>query len=544
MSQQIQVAAAYPGALPRKQVILTLAGVLLAMFLSSLDQTVVSTAMPRIVSDLGGFSQYTWITTAYMITSAISVPIVGKLTDIYGRKIFYIAGIIIFIVGSVLCGLSNTILQIIIYRGFQGIGAGIMMANAFTAIGDLFPPAVRGKYQGLTSAVFGLSSVVGPVLGGVITDTLSWHWVFFINVPLGLAVIVVFALFFPNTRLDNLKHSIDYPGAALLILAVVPTLLALTWGGVEYAWGSPEIIGMFAMTAVAAVFFVLREKHSQEPIVPLSLFKDRIVAISQVMSFLTSFAMFGSIIFVPLFFQGVLGATATASGSFLTPMMLGMVTGSFISGQFLSRAGGHYRIQGAIGVAILVAGFFLLSRMTVTTSYVSAVRNIVLTGFGMGITIPLYVISVQNAVSYRLLGAVTAATVFMRSIGGTVGLAIFGSVMNNRFASEIGARITPEIRAAVPASQLDSLLHNPQALVSPEAQSQLLEMFGKLGPEGTNLLNDIIQVLRQSLNAAISHVFLYALAIMVLAFIINLFIREIPLRAHYTPDTVPLKNSA
>jgi hypothetical protein len=182
--------------------------------------------------------------------------------------------------------------------------------------------------------------------------------------------------------------------------------------------------------------------------------------------------------------------------------------------------------------------------MTVTTSYVSAVRNIVLTGFGMGITIPLYVISVQNAVSYRLLGTVTAATVFMRSIGGTVGLAIFGSVMNNRFASEIGARITPEIRAAVPASQLDSLLHNPQALVSPEAQSQLLEMFGKLGPEGTNLLNDIIQVLRQSLNAAISHVFLYALAIMVLAFIINLFIREIPLRAHHTPDTVPLKNSA
>jgi EmrB/QacA subfamily drug resistance transporter len=472
-----------------------------------------------------------------MITSAVTVPIVGKLTDIYGRKIFYISGIAIFLLGSVLCGLSQTIVQIIIYRGIQGIGAGVMMANAFTVIGDLFPPAVRGKYQGLMSSVFGLSSIIGPTLGGFITDSLSWHWVFFINVPLGLAVIFLFVFFFPNFRPDNLKHRIDYPGVALLILAVVPMLLALSWGGVEYAWGSPEIIGMFALSAVALVFFILIERRSQEPIVPLSLFKNRIVALSQIMNFLTAFGMFGSIIFVPLFFQGVLGATATTSGSFLTPMMLGTVFGSFISGQFLSRTGGHYRIQGAIGVATLVMGFFLLSRMTVATSYGSAVRNIIITGFGMGINMPLYIIAVQNAVPYNFLGAATSATAFMRSLGGTVGLAIFGSVMNNRFAAELAVRIPPEIKAIVPPQQLDALVNNPQALVNPAAQSQLQGIFGQMGQQGVTLFNDVLQALRQSLDSAISHVFLYAFVIMVLAFIVNLFIKEIPLRTHHTMAT-------
>ncbi len=537
MSQETQSLPVGLGTLPRKQVIITLIGVMLAMFLGSLDQTVVGTAMPRIVSDLGGFSQYTWVTNAYMITSAVVVPIVGKLTDIYGRKIFYIVGIIIFILGSVLCGLSQTIVQLIMFRSLQGIGAGIMMANAIISIGDLFPPSERGKYQGLMSGVFGLSSIIGPTLGGFLTDTLSWHWVFFINVPLGLVVIVLFVFFFPNIRPDKLKHSIDYPGVALLIVVVVPALLALSWGGVEYAWGSPEIIGMFALTAVALVFFILIERRSKEPIVPLSLFKNRIVAISQIMNFLTSFGMFGSIIFIPLFFQGVLGATATTSGSFLTPMMLSMVFGSFISGQFLSRAGGHYRIQGAIGMAIIVAGFFLLSRMTVDTSNASVVRNIIVIGLGMGVIMPLYIIAVQNAVSYNFLGAVTSVSAFMRSIGGTVGLAIFGSVMNNRFAGQLAARISPEIRAVIPPEQINALVDNPQALVNPEAQSQLQGMFSQLGEQGVILFNDLLQALRQSLDSALSLVFFYGLVIMIAAFIVNLFIKEIPLRTRHTLDS-------
>jgi EmrB/QacA subfamily drug resistance transporter len=515
-----------------------MAGVMLAMFLGSLDQTVVGTAMPRIVSELGGFGQYTWVTTAYMITSAVVVPITGKLTDIYGRRIFYIAGLVIFTLGSIACGLSQNITQIILFRAFQGIGAGVMMANAFTTIGDLFPPAVRGKYQGLMSSVFGISSIVGPTLGGFITDYFSWHWIFFVNVPLGIAVIVLFIFFFPKLKLDGRKHTIDYTGVALLVVTVVPLLLALSWADVEYAWGSPQILGLFGLAIVSLFFFILVEKRSPEPIVPISLFKNRIVAVTTVLNFLTGFGMFGSIIFVPLFFQGVLGDKATASGSFLTPMSLGTVVGSFLSGQFLSRTGGHYRIQGAIGMALLTGGFFLLSGMGMATSHAVAVRNIVIAGFGMGITMPLYIIAVQNAVPYSFLGSATSITAFTRSIGGTVGLAIFGSLMTNKFATELAVRIPPEVKTVVPADQLNSLVHNPQALFNPEAQTQLQAVFSKLGQEGATLYQNLIAALRQSLEISIANVFLYAFFIVGAGFILNFFLKEIPLRtSHHHVET-------
>jgi EmrB/QacA subfamily drug resistance transporter len=520
--------------LPRKQVIITFAGVMLAMFLSSMDQTVVGTAMPRIISELGGFNQYTWVTTIYIITSAIAVPITGKLTDIYGRKFFYIGGIGIFVLASIACGFSNTMNQIIIFRGVQGIGAGVMMANAFTVIGDLFPPAVRGKYQGLMSGVFGLSAVIGPTLGGYITDNLSWHWVFFVNVPLGILVIVLFFIFFPHIKPDNLKHSIDYPGVGLLILTVAPLLLALSWGGVEYPWGSPEIIAMFVVAFLALGFFILVEYRSKEPLIPLSLFKNRIVTVSSLMIFLTAGGMFGAITFIPLFFQGVLGVSATSSGNFVTPMMLGVVSGSFISGQLLSRAGGRYRIQGAAGIIIMGTGMFLLSRMNVNTTSGTAVRNMIITGFGLGVTMPLYTIAVQNAVPYQILGVATSTATFFRSIGGSVGLAIFGSVLNNRFAQEMVSRVPPDFAKAVPPQQLDILLHNPQALIIPEKQAELQGIVNQIDPSG-NLMHQVLQSLRESLALSIAHVFFYALVAVGLAFIVNLFIKEIPLRSHHGP---------
>lgn len=525
--------------LPRQQVVITFGGVMLAMFLSSLDQTVVGTAMPRIISDLGGFTHYTWVTTAYIITSAVTMPITGKLTDMYGRKFFYMGGIAIFVSASFLCGLSNTMTQIIVFRGVQGIGAGIMMANAFTVIGDLFPPAERGKYQGFMSGVFGLSSIIGPTLGGFITDTLSWHWVFFVNIPLGIPIIFLFAFFFPNFRPDNLKHSVDYPGLVTLIFVVVPAMLALSWGGVDYPWVSIPIIGMLALSAVMVFFFVIIENRSKEPIIPLWLFRNRIVAISELITFFTAFGMFGGIVFIPLFFQGVLGVTATASGSFLTPMILGLVIGSFISGQVLSRAGGHYRLQGAIGIAIMALGMALLSRMTVETSYVSAVVNIIVMGFGLGIIMPLYTIAVQNIVPYNVLGVATSSTSFFRSIGGSVGLAIFGSVMNNRFASELVNGIPPAIRAIITPEGVASLARNPQALVSTEAQAQLRNLFEHLGPQGAALFEQVLQVLRQALGSALSQVFLIGLFTLVIAFVINLFIKEIPLRKQHIPGTSP-----
>lgn len=525
--------------LPRRQVVVTFAGVMLAMFLSSLDQTIVGTAMPRIISDLGGFSHYTWVTTAYVIASAVTIPITGKLIDMYGRKRFYIGGLVVFVLASFLCGLSSTMTQIIVFRGVQGIGAGIMMANAFTVVGDLFPPAERGKYQGFTSGTFGLASIIGPTLGGYITDTLSWHWVFFVNIPLGLVLILLFVFFFPNYRPDDLKHNVDYPGLATLILTVVPAMLALSWGGVEYPWSSPQIIGMFSFSLVMLGLFLMIESRSEEPIIPLSLFKNRIVAISEIVIFFTGMAMFGGIIFIPLFFQGVLGTTATASGNFLTPMMLGMVVGSIISGQFLSRAGGHYRIQGAIGIAIMGAGFALLSRMTVETSYTNAMMRIVITGFGLGITLPLYTIAVQNAVSYNLLGVATSSTAFFRSIGGAVGLGILGSVMNNRFVPSLISRLPASVKDMLPSDMLASLVRNPQALVSPEAQAQLQGFLAQMGLQGSAIFEQILQALRQALDSALSQVFLIALFMLIFAFVANLFIKEIPLRKQHTAVGLP-----
>jgi EmrB/QacA subfamily drug resistance transporter len=516
--------------LPRSQIIWTLIGVLLAMFLSSLDQTVVGTAMPRIIIDLGGFTQYTWVTTAYIITSAVSVPIVGKLIDMYGRKYFYIAGLTIFILFSLACGLSQSMTQIIFFRGVQGIGAGIMMASAFTVIGDLFPPAERGKYVGYLSGVFGLSSIVGPSLGGFLTDHISWHWVFFINIPLGILIIALFVKYFPHIQPDQSRHRVDYLGAGALILTVVPALIALSWGGVDYPWASPQIVGTFSFSAVMLMLFIFIESKSPEPIIPLSLFRNRIVAVSEIITFLTGVGMFGAIVFVPLFFQGVLGTSATTSGNILIPMMLGTVAGSFSSGQILSRAGGHYKYLGIAGTAIMASGIFLLSTMDIQTGYLTAIFYTVLTGIGLGMTMPLYAIATQNALPHKMLGVASASVPFFRSIGGAVGLAILGSVMNNRFAAEFLSQIPAQIKAIVPAEKLTALVQNPQALVSAQAQSQLQSMFSQAGTQGAVLLQQAVQVLRESLSFAISEVFIIGFIIIGLAVVAHIFLKEIPLR--------------
>ena len=516
--------------LPRRQVVITLVGVMLAMFLGSLDQTIVGTAMPRIIADLGGFAHYTWVATAYIVASTITMPITGKLTDMYGRKWFYVAGLTIFIVGSLLSGLSQTMTQIIIFRGLQGLGAGVMMANAFIVIGDLFPPAERGKYQGLITGVFGVSSVIGPTLGGFITDSLSWHWVFFVNIPLGILIIGLFIFFFPNFRPSDVKPKIDYPGIVTLILAVVPAMLALSWAGVEYPWVSVPIISMFVFSAAMTAVFVIIEGRAEEPIIPLWIFKNRIVSVSSIVIFTTGMGMFGGIIFVPLFFQGVLGSSATASGGFLTPMMLGVVAGALVSGQVLSRAGGHYRLQGMVGLAIMAAGLGLLSTMTVETSYARAVFYIVMTGLGLGISMPLYTIAVQNAVPYAVMGVATSTTAFFRSIGGAFGLAIFGLVMNNRFASELINRVSAEAKEVISPERLNALAHNPQALIDPEAQAELWKPFEQLGQQGTVLFDQVLESLKLALSSAITQVFLIGLVVVVIAWVVNLFIKEIPLR--------------
>jgi len=519
--------------LPKRQIVLTMTGVLLAMFMSSLDQTIVDTAMPRIIVDLNGFAHYTWVITVYIITSAVTIPIIGKLTDMYGRKRFYIAGIVIFTVASVLSGLSHSMLQLIISRGIQGIGAGSMIANAFTVIADIFPPAERGKYQGIISAVFGMSAIIGPSLGGFITDALSWHWIFFVNLPIGIANIILFAFFFPDLRPAGHHHQVDYPGMVTLSLGVMALLLALSWGGSEYPWGSFPVIGLLVLFVVLLAAFLYIETKSREPLIPLSLFGNRIVAVSEIVVFLTAFGMFGAITFVPLFFQGVLGATATASGGYLTPMILGQVSGSFISGQLLSRAGGHYRVQGVFGLVLMGVGIFSLSRMGPGTSYGLAVVNIILTGFGLGMTMPLYTIAVQNAVPYNSLGVATSTVPFIRSIGASVGLAIFGSTMSSRFAAEFTGNLSPALKAVLPTSQIDSLASNPQVLISAASQAELKDLLIQASPQGSQLFIQLQATLKQALSSALREVFLISLIAAGVALSVHLLIKEIPLRKEH-----------
>ena len=507
-------------------------GLMLALFLAALDQTVVGTAIPRIIADLGGFDRFTWITTAYLVASTTAVPIAGRLSDLYGRKTFFLIGLLVFLLGSVLTGLSETMDQLIAFRALQGIGGGSMMALSFTAIGDLFPPRERGKYQGIIAAVFGLASVIGPTLGGFITDNLSWNWVFYVNVPLIVLVIALFIRFFPNIKPEQTKRRLDYAGMALLALAVTPLLVGLSLGGVQYEWFSFQILGILAFAAVMTAAFILVERRAEDPIMPLSIYNNRVVSITLVSVFITGFAMFGSIVFIPLFFQGVLGASATSSGSFLTPMMLSIVVTSALSGQALSRLGGHYRLQGLIGIAVMAVGMVLTSQLTAATSFLQAVLSIATTGAGLGITFPTFTIAVQNSVPTSLLGAATSSVQFYRSVGGALGLAVLGSFMANRFATGFNDSLPAAVRKALPADQLAEMANNPQALVNPEALDLLVARFASAGPQGGQVVAELLGVLRQALAAAIGDVFAAVAATLALAFVATIFLREVPLRGY------------
>ena len=526
--------------LPRRQVILTMAGLLLAMFLAALDQTIVSTAMPRVIADLGGFDRYTWVTTAYLVASTVAVPIVGRLTDIYGRKIFFIGGITVFIVGSVLAGMSESMTQLIAFRAIQGLGGGVIMANSFVAIADLFPPEERGKFQGFLGVVFGMSSVIGPTLGGFITDNFSWNWIFLINVPVGIPVLLLIAWLFPKITPEVESRKLDYAGMVTMVLAVTPILLALSWGGVQYAWASPQVIGFLAFGLAMSVAFVVIESRTDSPIMPLEIYRNQMVTVALVATFLTGFGMFGAIIFVPLFFQGVLGASATTSGSFLTPMMLGIVFGATLSGQLLSRTGGHYRIQAIVGTGLMLLGAILISTMNADTGFVRAVGYIVVLGLGLGATFPTFTLAVQNSVPFRLMGISTSALQFYRSIGGMLGLAVLGSVMAGRFASKLEDVVPENVAAALPPGQLDAIKDNPQALIDPSAVDRLKAGFTQAGPDGARMVETLLDSLKSALAGAISDVFILAAVVLALSLLVSLFLNRSGFTMLETGgDTVP-----
>jgi EmrB/QacA subfamily drug resistance transporter len=501
---------------------------MLGLFLAAMDQTVVGTALPRVIASLGGLSLYSWVFTAYMLTSTTTVPIAGKLSDLYGRKRFYMAGIVIFLTGSALAGTSQNMLELILFRGFQGIGGGLLFASAFAIIGDLFAPAERGRYAGLMTGAFGLASVIGPLIGGALTDTLSWRWVFYVNLPLGLVTLGVLFVFLPSFKAKGVERRIDYLGAAVLPMAIVPMLLAFVWAGDEYAWGSPQVTGLLSFSAMMLGVFYVVERRAADPIIPMWLFRSRIFTVAVATTFLTGVAMFGNSLFIPLFMQGVVGTSATNSGLVLTPMTLSLAVGATIGGQIISRAGRYVAVV-VVGAAIMTFGMYLLSLMGTDTSRLEATRNMAVVGFGLGFMMPSLVIAVQNAFSYQVLGVVTSSVTFFRSIGGTIGVAVLGSLMTTRLNSELATNIPASVREAAPPSLMDRLA-DPEVLLSPGGMAQLRAASERLGGDAAAIFDQVIAGMRVSLSEAIDYVFFVAMIISLVAVIVSLLLKEVPLR--------------
>lgn len=534
--------------LTRAQLIGTMTGLMLTLLLSALDQTIVGTAMPRIIAQLNGFERYAWVTTCYLLTSTITVPIIGKLSDMYGRKWFLLGGAVLFVGASALCGASGDLPlpidgmnQLILFRGLQGIGGGMIAGIVFAVIGDIFPPAERGKVQGLFAGVFGISSVIGPALGGWITDNLSWRWVFYVNLPVGILAIAALFFAFPYFAPEGGKRSIDWWGVTTLIASMVPILLALTWVATD-GWGATRVLGFLAFGFVMLAAFIFAESRAAEPILDLQLFKNRIFSVSAIALFMTGMGMFGAIIFIPLFMQGVLGVSATASGSLLTPMMLALIVGSAVSGQLISRLG-RYKILALVGLAIMTVGLLLLGRMPLDATTGLVIRNMIVVGLGLGLTMPIYTIAVQNSVDRRMLGAATAATQFFRQIGGTVGTAIFTSLMLSRYHQHFAQGVPSGVSAQALAA-----FDNPLQLA--QLKPMLEQQFGAQ-PGGAALLQMLLQNSKESLFYAIQASFFLGAALVAIGFVVNFFLKEIPLRKghHETPaqavdSAVPSATSA
>ena len=484
------------GRLTTRQLQLVFAGLMSGVLLAALDQTIVATALPTIVGDLGGLSHLSWVVTAYLLASTTSTPLYGKISDLYGRKTVFQAAIVIFLVGSALSGLAQSMGQLIAFRAVQGLGAGGLMALAIAIIGDVVSPRERGRYQGYIGAMFALASVAGPLLGGFLVDNLSWRWAFYVNLPVGLAALLVtsVALDLPFRRTG---HTVDYLGAALLVAGVTSVLLVTVWGGDRYGWGSPTILGLAAAGVLLLVAFALHEQRVAEPVLPPRLFRDPVFRVAVATLFLVGVAMFGAIVFLPLFLQVVAGASATNSGLLLLPLMGGIVASSVVVGRVISRTG-RYKWYPVAGTALMTLAMGLLATMDAGTSRTTASWYVVLLGVGLGTVMPVMILAVQNAVDQRDLGTATSAATFSRSMGGSFGVALFGAILASRLAQQLPG-VDPEALQASPA-RLRAL--------PPAARHAVVEAVAN----------------------SVHVVFLAAVPVALAAFLVVLFLRERPLR--------------
>jgi EmrB/QacA subfamily drug resistance transporter len=517
---------------------LILLGVILAMLLSALDQTIVATAMPQITEELNGLSHLSWVFTAYMLTSTITVPIYGKLSDIFGRRGLYILGIAIFLIGSILSGLSQNMTQLILFRGLQGIGGGSMMVNALATIGDLFAPAERGKWQGVMGGIFGLATIVGPLLGGWLTDNFSWRWIFYVNIPVGIIAMITIASAMPKIARNTKDRSIDFAGAVLIAVGLIPLLLAFVWAGSQYDWGSWQIIGLLCFAAAALFVFALVERRVREPVLSLNLFKNKVFAVSVIAIFLTTMGMFGAILYVTVFAQGVVGISATNSGLVLMPMMIGLIIASAISGLIISRTG-KYKVMTVLGLIVSVFGMFLFSRIDTSTTQLALIVRMVMLGVGLGITMPVFTITVQSAFGQEKLGEVTAGSQLFRGIGGTVGTAVLGGIMNSQLASRLtniqNDPFVASMKQLDPSSAIGNINGNTvQGLLSAAGQAQMKAALAQapqpLQSQLTGSFNHFLDSIKVAFSSSLDHVFLIGTIIMGIALVAVFFLPEIKLR--------------
>jgi EmrB/QacA subfamily drug resistance transporter len=522
-----------PSSYGRRETIFTMIGVLCVVFLSMLDQTIVGTAIPRIVADLRGFDLIVWVSTAYLLTSTVPIPIYGKLSDLFGRKPIMLFGIVVFLAGSALCGAAQTMNQLIAFRAFQGLGAAALQPIAIAIIGDLFPPRERGKWQGVSGSIYALAAIIGPLAGGLITDNASWRWVFYINVPVGIVALLVLIFLMPTLRSKAGKVTIDYVGAALLILGTVPLLLGFTLAGNQFAWLSPQILGLFGgaviVLSVLVIYAMRLERQGREPIFEPGLIKNsvRIYGVSLLVTVIFSVSLYGTAFVIPLFAQGVLGTSATNSGLILVPFMLTSIGGSVLSGLALTLTG-KYKWVAILGLVIAIVGTFLLVRLDASSSYTQLLIAMLVLGIGVGSGLAVYTTVVQNVYPNKI-GAASSTLVFFRQLGGTIGLAAMGSVLVSNYIPAFHAALSDTLQHLLPASLL-SAFDNPLILLSPDALSRVHAGFAGYGAQGTAAFNMLLQAVKTGLAQSIHNVFVLSLVVILFGLIAVFFLKEIPLR--------------